>query len=149
MAAERSFPRLFTIDEAHALLPTLRQLMQRISHDLDILKQNSERVIRHEQLSPDSPDLMQRLQTDAEIARLVQEVKGLVEEVESYGCMCKGVEEGLVDFPCLLGGEIVFLCWRYSENGIGYWHRIEDGFAGRRPLLDPDEGEGSGNSTYH
>lgn len=149
MATEQSFPRLFTIDEAHALLPTLRQLMQRILRDLDILKQNSERVIRHEQLSPDSPDLMQRLQTDAEIARLVQEVKGLVEEIQSYGCICKGIEEGLVDFPCLLGGEIVFLCWRYGEDGIGYWHRIEEGFAGRRPLLGPDESEGGGNSTYH
>lgn len=149
MAAEQTFPRLFTIDEAHALLPTLRNLVERISHVLDILKQNSQRVIRHEQLSPESPDLMQRLQTDAEIARLIQEVRGLVEEIQSYGCVCKGIEEGLIDFPCLLGGEIVFLCWRYGENGIGYWHRIEDGFAGRRPLLDPDEGEESGNSTYH
>ena len=123
--------------------------MKRIFHNLDFLREQSETVIRAERLSPSSPDLMGRLQEDGVIARLICEVKGLVDEIHSYGCVCKGVEEGLVDFPCLLGGEMVFLCWRYGEESIGYWHRTEDGFAGRRSLLDLNEGEGSGNISYH
>lgn len=147
MASSQISPRLFTVNEANALLPALRPLMQRIFHNLDSLRKQSEAVIREERLSPDSPDLMQRLQGNDAIARLIHEVKGLVEEINSYGCVCKGVEQGLVDFPCLLGGEIVFLCWRHGEESIGYWHRVEDGFAGRKPLLDPDQG--SGNISYH
>jgi len=149
MATSQLSPRLFTVDEANGLLPALRPLMKRIFDHLDFLRKKSESVIRQERLSPNSPDLMERLQENDSIARIIQEVKGLVEEVNSCGCLCKGVEQGLVDFPCMLGGEIVFLCWRYGEENVAHWHRIEDGFTGRRPLLDADEEEGSGNISYH
>jgi hypothetical protein len=91
---------------------------------------------------------MNRLQENSEIARFVGEIKGLVEEIHSYGCMCKGVEQGLLDFPCMLGSEVVFLCWQYGEPSVSHWHRIEDGYAGRRPLLDADDGS-RGSSSYH
>ena len=149
MATSQLSPRLFTVDEANGLLPALRPLMKRIFDHLDFLRKKSESVIRQERLSPNSPDLMERLQENDSIARIIQEVKGLVEEVNSCGCLCKGVEQGLVDFPCMLGGEIVFRCWRYGEESVAHWHRIEDGVAGRRPLLEADEDEGSGNISYH
>lgn len=142
-------PRLFTVDEANALLPELRPLVERVMAHLESLKEKSEVVIREERLSPSSPELMKSLQQNAAIASLIQEVKCMVEEINAHGCICKGIEEGLVDFPCLLGGEIVFLCWRLGEESVSYWHRIEDGFAGRKPLLDSDEGNGGGNVSYH
>ena len=149
MASTQAFPRLFTVDEANGLLPALRPLMEQISNNLDSLKKSSATVIREEQLSPDSPDLMHRLQKDDAIAQRVAEVKDLVGKINSYGCLCKGVEQGLVDFPCQLGEEIVYLCWRHDEERVVYWHRAEDGFAGRRLLLDSDEGDGSGYVSYH
>jgi hypothetical protein len=149
MASSQSFPHLFTIQEANDLLPVLRRLIGRIFQNLDFLRSESETVIREESLSPNSPELMQRLQEKDAIVRLIYEVKGLVEEINSYGCVCKGVEQGLVDFPCLFGEEIVFLCWRYGEESVGHWHRVEDGFAGRKPLLDSGEDEGSGNTSIH
>lgn len=149
MASSQSHSRLFTIHEANDLLPTLRALIEQVFQILRALRQKSERVIREERLTPESPDLMDRLQNDDAIARLIQEVRGLVEEIHTYGCVCKGIEQGLVDFPCLLGDEIVFLCWRYGEESVGYWHRVEDGFAGRRPLLDSEEAGGSGSASYH
>jgi len=106
-------------------------------------------VIRREGLDPDTPGLMNRLQQDEEIAGLVEQIKRYVDEIQSHGCLCKGVEQGLVDFPCQFAGEIVFLCWQHGEESVGYWHRIEDGFAGRRPLLDPEETGSSGSSSYH
>jgi hypothetical protein len=141
--------RLFTVDEANALLPELKPLVERILTHLTSLKEKSEVVIREERLSPSSPELMKSLQQNAAIASLIQEVKCMVEEINAYGCICKGIEEGLVDFPCQLGGEIVFLCWRFGEESVGYWHRIEDGFAGRKPLLDSDEENGGGSVSYH
>ncbi len=149
MASSQVFPRLFTVAEANDLLPTLRPLMERILDNLEFLRKKSETVIREERIAPNRPDLMDRLQENEAIARLIHEVKGLVEEINSHGCVCKGIEQGLVDFPCPWGGEIVFLCWRFGEESIGYWHRIEDGFAGRKPLLDADEDEGGGNISYH
>ena len=149
MTSPVTFPRLFTVDEANALLPTLRPLIEKILENIRRLKSKSERVIRQERLDPEAPNLMDRLQNDGEIARLIGQVKGWVDEVDSYGCMCKGVEQGLVDFPCMLGPEVVFLCWQIGEPTVSHWHRIEDGFAGRRPLLDVDETGPDGNASYH
>lgn len=140
--------RLFTVLEANALLPALRALMERVFRLLDVLRQASESVIREQRLAPDAPDLMERLQQDDAVGRVIQEIKGLVEEIHGYGCMCKGIERGLIDFPCLLGGEIVFLCWRYGEERVSHWHRVEDGYAGRRPLIDPNE-VGGGSVSCH
>ena len=149
MAFSSNFPRLFTVNEANALLPTLRPLIENILESIRRLKSKSEIVIRNQQLDPEAPDFMNRLREDGEIARLVGQVKGRVEEIHSYGCMCKGMEHGLIDFPCMLGDEVVFLCWQIGEATVAYWHRLEDGFAGRRPLLDVEEADPDGNISLH
>jgi hypothetical protein len=149
MTASMHFARLFTVEEANALLPVLRPLVERILENIRRLKLKSEIVIRQEQLDPEAPNLMDRLQRDGEIARLIGQLKGCVEEIHSHGCMCKGVEQGLVDFPCLLGSEVVFLCWQFGEPTVSHWHRVDDGFAGRRPLLDTGEAGPGGGGPYH
>ena len=149
MVASDSFPRLFTVDEANALLPTVRPLVENILENIRRLKSKSEIVTREQQLDPQAADFMDRLQEDGEISRLVAEVREWVGEIHSHGCLCKGVEQGLIDFPCMLGAEIVFLCWQLGEPAVGHWHRIEDGFAGRRPLLDVDKAGPGGPTSYH
>jgi len=149
MVSAVSFPRLFTVDEANALLPAVRTLTERIQENIQRLKNQSKAVIRDEQLDPGAADFMDRLQENSEIARLVAEVKNGVKQIESYGCICKGAEQGLIDFPCLLGTEVVFLCWQQSEPTISYWHRIEAGFAGRRPLLDVEKTGPDKKTSYH
>jgi hypothetical protein len=149
MEAPSNFPRLFTVNEADLLLPTLRPLIEQILENLRRLKIKSETVIRHEQLDPDAANFMERLRRDDEIARLIEQIKTWVEEIHNHGCMCKGVEQGLIDFPCMLGGEIVFLCWQFGEPSVSYWHRIEDGFAGRRALIDVEEEDPEGHTSYH
>ena len=149
MESSSSFPRLFTVDEANALLPVLRPLIEGILDKIGRLKARSAVVIRDEEIDPDTPDLMGRLHENQEIAELIKKINSAVEEIERQGCVCKGLEQGLLDFPCLLGREVVFLCWQYGEAAVAHWHRVEDGFAGRRPLLDPEETEPSGNMSYH
>ena len=149
MESAANFPRLFTVEEANRLLPAVRPLIENILENLRRLRSKSETVIRSEQLDPEAPDLMQRLRRDEEIARLVGQIKGWVEEIQSHGCVCKGIEQGLVDFPCLLGSEVVFLCWQYGEPGVNHWHGIEDGFAGRRTLLEIGDADPDGNTSVH
>jgi hypothetical protein len=149
MVSSVSFPRLFTVDEANALLPTVRTLAEMIRENILQLRNQSQAIVRHEHLDPDSRDFMDRLQKNPAIAELVAAVKSCVEQIQSYGCICKGVEQGLIDFPCLLGAEVVFLCWQLGEPTVGHWHRIEDGFAGRRPLLDGEQTGPGGKTPYH
>ena len=148
MVSSVSFPRVFTVEEANALLPAVRPLAERIRENILQLRNQSQTIVRHEHLDPESADFMNRLQKNTAIAQIIANVKRCVEQIESYGCICKGVEQGLVDFPCLLGAEVVFLCWQLGEPTVGYWHRIEDGFAGRRPLLDGEQ-PGVRKTSYH
>ncbi|MHB8469505.1 MAG: DUF2203 family protein [Gaiellaceae bacterium] len=69
-----------------------------------------------------------------EVDREARSLADAVGELVARGVQVKDVDEGLIDFPALLDGETVLLCWRLGEEEIGYWHRSEDGFAGRRPL---------------
>lgn len=149
MASSASFPRLFTVNEANALLPTVRPLIERVRENIQGLKSKSASVVRDEQLDPEAADFMDRLRNNSEIARLVAEVKDWVEQIQSYGCICKGVEQGLIDFPCMLGAEVVFLCWQLGEPAVSHWHRIEEGFAGRRPLLDSEKAGPDRKPSYH
>ena len=70
----------------------------------------------------------------AEIEREARELARLVDEIAEHGAEVKDVDEGLIDFPALRQGETVLLCWKLGEEEIRYWHRVEDGFAGRRLL---------------
>ena len=149
MDANTSYQKLFTVNVANDLLPTLRPLVEQILENIRRLKLASETVIRKENLDPEAPDLMSRLRQNREITRLVTQVKQWVEEINAHGCICKGVEQGLIDFPCVLGSEIVFLCWQLGESKVNYWHRIEDGFAGRRALLDGKGSEPKRGTSYH
>ncbi len=146
MANFQPFPRLFTVAEARSLLPTLRPLIEQVFQSLEVMKSKSEALIRREGLNPDSPDLQKKLEADDTVAGVIRRVEGLVERINDLGCVCKGVEQGLVDFPCLLGDEVVFLCWQYGEEDVNHWHSIHDGFTGRRTLLDLDEEK---KTSYH
>jgi hypothetical protein len=72
-----------------------------------------------------------------------------VTAINGQGCVCKGVEQGLIDFPCMLGSEVVFLCWQIGEASVAHYHRIEDGFAGRKTLLDDVNAEPDSKISYH
>jgi hypothetical protein len=149
MMDRSQFSKIFTVGEANALLPALRPLLENVLENIRRLKSKSELVIRNQQLDPEAPELMDRLRQNEDIARLLQQVKLGVDEIHGYGCICKGVEQGLIDFPCMLGPEVVFLCWQLGEPAVSHWHRIEDGFAGRRALLDAEEpGPGSDTSLH-
>jgi len=61
-------------------------------------------------------------------------VAGCVDRLEQLGVLVKDLDSGLVDFPALRHGEEVLLCWQVGEDDVAYWHGVEEGFAGRKPL---------------
>ena len=142
MSATQSFARLFTVDEANAMIPGLRPVVEVMLATFGEIRSEIETAAGQAGVPPGSPELARHLEERGIAPRLFEKVKGLVQQISSSGCLVNGPEAGLIDFPCLFNNEIVFLCWKFGEPGIGFWHRIADGFAGRRPLLDtsiPDE----------
>ena len=61
-------------------------------------------------------------------------LKRMFESFEEIGCVVKDLEIGLVDFPAKFRGQEVYLCWRVGEPDIAFWHPVDEGFAGRRPI---------------
>jgi hypothetical protein len=66
-------------------------------------------------------------------------VREAIEQIQEIGCVLKDLDEGLVDFPAMLDGHEIYLCWKLGEERIGYWHGLDEGFAGRKPLEGDDK----------
>ncbi len=130
--------KTFTLDEAQSLLPVLEALLRRaqekgrvcaeIEVELDQLRQQIALA------GGMNVDVTRAARRRAERDKALQETKDALGEMESIGVQIKDLEKGLLDFPCLLEGKTVLLCWKLGETEIGFWHSVEDGFAGRKPL---------------
>jgi hypothetical protein len=127
----------FTPEEANAALAGVRPLVERmVAHR----QAHAAALERQEQLEGhirgNGGDIPPATLADvaAEVEREARELARLVDEIAEHGAEVKDLDEGLIDFPALRQGETVLLCWKLGEDEIRYWHRVEDGFAGRRPL---------------
>ena len=129
--------RHFTAEEANAALVQVRPLVEQMverrrAHALALERQEElEGRIRGNGGGIPPATLADAA---AEIERLERELARIVDEIGEHGAEVKDLDEGLIDFPALRRGETVLLCWKLGEDEIRFWHRVEDGFAGRRPL---------------
>lgn len=123
-------PSYFTLEEANALLDTLRPLvgrMLKVRQELLNLQPELEPVLRKALGNGGSL-------VASQAAVYFEELRELVERIQSSGVELKDINSGLLDFRSLREGREVYLCWRYGEDEIGFWHDIDAGFAGRQPL---------------
>jgi hypothetical protein len=143
--------RLFSLREANALLATLQEEFGRARELRDELMgiqqslQESGRGIDGPDVAvdPEAPPSVQRLQGRA--ARVIGKLREILREVAELGVEVKAAD-GLVDFRSKLHGRTVFLCWRYGEEKVEYFHELDAGFAGRRPL--PADGDFTGDLLH-
>jgi hypothetical protein len=129
--------RHFTPEEANAALVEVRPLVERlVAHrrrHVEALARQEEMEGRIRGTGGGMPPAA-LADAAAAVEREARQLAKLVDEIGERGAEVKDLDEGLIDFPALRDGETVLLCWRLGEEEIGFWHRIEDGFAGRRPL---------------
>ena len=130
--------KTFTIHEAQTLLPVLESLLKR-AQEAALLANNIEEEMQ--QLSQRiylsggmHVDIVAAARRRAERDKAVQEAKNLIAEIDEIGVRVQDLEEGLLDFPSLLGGKLVLLCWKLGEAAITHWHDEEDAADVRKPL---------------
>jgi hypothetical protein len=130
--------RYFTADEANDLLPEVRaaaeELMEHRRAALAATVQRAQVVSRIAgnggDFDPQEPRELQE-----ELERETEAVGEALARLERIGVIVKDADRGLVDFPALReSGEEVLLCWQVGEDEIAYWHGLEEGFGGRKPL---------------
>ena len=122
--------KLFTLDEANAFVPQLLDLVPRIQN-LSISLNND---------FPDIKNAREKAKWNGgsdqgvDYLNAVLKYNDLMHRIEGMGCEVKGIREGLVDFPSLREGREVYLCWRMPEKEILFWHDLNTGFSGRKPI---------------
>ena len=129
--------RHFTPEEANAALAEVRPLVERMVEQrrahVEALERQEELESRIRGNGGGIPPA-QLAEAAADVERYARELAQSVDDLAELGVQVKDLDEGLVDFPALSRGETVLLCWQLGEEEIGFWHPVEEGFAGRRPL---------------
>jgi hypothetical protein len=131
--------RFFSLREANALVPTLQETFARARELRDALArvQSDLAATGHPAAGPSldldsaAPPPVQALQRRGQ--SLQRDLLALLREIAELGIEVKAAD-GLVDFRSRLRGRIVYLCWRFGEEGIAHWHELDTGYSGRKPL---------------
>jgi hypothetical protein len=130
-------PKIFTPDEANATLPLVRAIVSDLvglSRDVTERRQRLSLLLAGKAKTARDPYHEELVQTQKDMDRDVVRLKEYVEELRALGVEPKSGTEGLVDFPAMLAGRPVYLCWKLDEPRVLFWHDLDAGFAGRQPL---------------
>ena len=124
--------KLFTIQEANALLPSVRAIVTKI-------QQAHRQVGRYREEAAKAAEAAEKggggVSAGLVYAEALVNLTGKIAELEILGVQLKDFERGLVDFPSLRDGRVVLLCWQMGEGDeLEWWHDVDAGFAGRTPL---------------
>ena len=133
----QTWPHLFTLPEANSTLPEVMPLLL----ELRSYKVTLDSALRAlSELTPvmrQNGHAAQARELEARIQELTAELAAGIDQLTTMGIDIKSLEHGLIDFPSLHEGRVVFLCWRLGEGpAIRFWHDIDAGFAGRQPLAN-------------
>ena len=123
-------PQYFTLEEANETLNFIRPLMDEVQRIRQKVLQNQ----------PEAWPAVEKAAGNGgnrALSNMVQDFEKfdvLIHEIQATGVLIKDINLGLLDFPALKDGREVYLCWKYGEGEIAFWHEIEAGFAGRQPI---------------
>jgi len=124
--------KLFTVQEANALLPNVRVILAKIQRAHRRLSQFREEAKKASEAAEQGGG---GIDSGVAYAAALTDLTVQLSELETLGVQLKDFERGLVDFPSLRDGRVVLLCWQLGEGDeVEWWHDVDAGFAGRTPL---------------
>jgi len=121
--------RHYTVEEANALLPSVKPLLQRLRDARDMLTDSE----AHDVLSDAAPTNGGG-EPGSQVGEAFLELRRLLGTLEDAGIVVRDIDRGLIDFPAIREGEEVYLCWELGEDEVEYWHDLESGYRGRQQL---------------
>ena len=132
--------KLFTPEEANQLLPRIIPLIEQLQGLQQSISQTTHELNQNvHKLSQGNGYPLQEIQKHVEeLTRhqlhLLEAFSSALQQLEDLGAVIKDLSQGLVDFYAMHGSDLVYLCWKLGEDRVKFWHSMEAGFAGRRPL---------------
>lgn len=142
--------RFYAIDEANDALPEVERILVALRDQREELILRRDKVV---ELSPvDDTTLAPGVGEQVRLLRL--SMQGLIDQMQAgvarlveMDVTLRDISTGLIDFPALVSGRPVWLCWRLGEGDVEYWHPHDEGFDARRPLSELPSGSGRGSGT--
>ena len=126
--------KYFTIQEAERLLPQIEKILSRtikLNKALELLES-----IEIEVYEDNYEELGKITKANKQFHKLSYEFYDSIDKLEEMGCLVKDLELGIVDFYFRFENRDIFLCWKLGEKHIKFWHEIDLGYIGRKPILD-------------
>jgi hypothetical protein len=139
--------RLFTIEQANAMLPLVRAIcsdLASLSRDVMERRHRLALLTAGRELKAGDPYSDELSQMEGELEHDALRLQEYIDELRDLGVEPKGAIEGLVDFPSEMDGRVVYLCWKLGEPEVLHWHELDTGYAGRQPLTAGSVAEGYG-----
>jgi hypothetical protein len=122
---------LFTPQEASRILPDIKPRLKEIIERKRIADELKNEIEHYGLVGFETPELTQK---NEELDAVVKDLMSRVSELEDLGVRVRDIDTGLIDFPANRFGNTVYLCWRYGESDIEFWHAENEGFSGRKML---------------
>ena len=127
-------PLLVTLAQQRVQLIRLRDRMLGAEAEARVVTERGGGSTPLAERTPSAADELQL--TRLRMQGLIDQMQAAVARLDDLGIVLRDIETGLVDFPASVAGRQVWLCWRVGERGIGWWHELQDGVAGRQPIDD-------------
>jgi hypothetical protein len=127
------FDKLFSEEEANELIPRLEILMRQLQMQATSLR------ARIDELSVTDPSILHSAMSEIvgrypELRSFATNMADAAAQIESFGCILKDIDLGLIDFPYDADDEVIFLCWQFGEPRVVAWHSVNSGFSERQPM---------------
>jgi hypothetical protein len=139
MASKSEQPaRVFTIEQANAMLPLVRAItsdLTTLARDVVDRRQRLASFAKRKPAVANDPYADELASMQQAIADDTERLQEYIDELRRLGLEPKGALEGLVDFPAVIEGRLVYLCWKLGEPEVTHWHELEAGYAGRQSLV--------------
>lgn len=128
--------RYYDLDAANARIDELRPVLEALRDDRDDVAELQRQLSRFRATNGSSDHAAELERREEHVREVVQRMTQAVAQIEAWGVTLRDISSGLIDFPALAMGRPIWLCWRLGEGDIDWWHELEAGIAGRRPLAE-------------
>jgi hypothetical protein len=128
--------RFYSIDQANARLADLAPVLRQLKADRDAIAAAQRELTSYRQTNGNAHHADDLKALEAKIGEMVFRMERHVAQIIDWDVTLRDIETGLVDFPALVNGRQVCLCWRLGEPTVSFWHRQSEGFASRQSIAD-------------
>lgn len=134
--------RYFDIDDANAALTEVAPLLATLADQRAELIRLRDHSLARPSTSgggagdDSDPDPAEARRVRLRMQGVIDQMSAAVARIDALGITLRDIERGLIDFPALVSGRQVWLCWQLGEDDVAFWHELETGFGGRRPLVE-------------